>query len=148
MFKIGLLADIPYIIPAVACVFEREWPDYWAARGEGEAERQLSTGVWLVALENDAPIGVVALRARPLPGADQLHLMPALTGLLVDPAHRCKGVGGKLIEAGANLAKARGDKRLYSTPVGAARLVERQGWRAVDTINMDGKPVRVFAVDL
>ena len=148
MFKIGLLADTPDLIPALAGFFEREWPDYWAARGEGGAERHLSTGVWLVAMDDDAPIGVVSLRARAAPGDNQLHLMPALMGLLVDPAHRCKGVGGKLVEAAANLARARGDKRLYAAPIAAVRLVERQGWRAVDTISMNGKPVRVFAVDL
>jgi GNAT superfamily N-acetyltransferase len=147
MFKIALLADNPELIPPLAGVFVREWPGYWAGRDAGDAERQLSSGVWLVAVEDEAPIGVICLRARALP-ADQLQLMPALMGLLVDPAHRRKGVGGKLIEAAANLARARGDKRLYTTPVEAERLVERQGWRAVDAVNMDGRPVRVFAVDL
>lgn len=146
MFNIALLADNPGLIPALAAMFEREWPDYWAERGEGDAERQLSTGVWLVAVENDAPIGVISLRARPMPAA--VHLMPALMGLLVDPAHRRKGAGGKLIEAASNLAKARGDKRLYAAPIASTRLLEHQGWRAVDTVNVNGKPVRVFAVDL
>ena len=34
------------------------------------------------------------------------------------------------------MVRVRGDKRRYAAQVAAARLVEHQGWRAVDTVNM------------
>jgi GNAT superfamily N-acetyltransferase len=144
MRLIRLLANHPGMISELAEAFEREWPDHYAA--QGEAERDLAANTWLVAIEDVSPIGVIALRPRVLPEIE--HLTPALGGLWTDPAHRRQGVGLALIEAAMALARSQGHRRLYTATEAAAGLLDRLGWLMIDTVEHDGAPIRIFAMDL
>jgi len=88
------------------------------------------------------PVGMVWLLEHE--GVEtHMHLTPWLSCLVVDPAHRDKGVAAALIRHIENYAAAGGDDQLYlltETPA----IYFAHGWEVFDTAPLGGKDVFVM----
>lgn len=151
MTEIVLLADRPGLVPALAEVLVRAWPEWYGAGGAADAlaEARLRSGrdgppLALLALDGEAVVGTVALGARSI--ASHAHLTPWLVGLWVDPAWRRRGLGGRLVAAARAEAARLGLPRLHAATASAEGLFLRDGWRRIDTVRLDDHPGEDIAV--
>jgi GNAT superfamily N-acetyltransferase len=76
--------------------------------------------------------------SRYCPGVRQRMLTSAdLRRMIVHPEHQKKGIGQRMLQWGVDLADREGIVGwLFARPA-AARLYEKNGWKAVTTINFD-----------
>ncbi len=99
-----------------------------------------------VALEDGVPAGMVWLLEHE--GIDTLqHLTPWLSSLVVDPAHRDRGIAGALIRHIEAYAASGGDQRIYlltETPA----VYFSHGWEVADTAPLGEKSVFVMQKNL
>ena len=79
---------------------------------------------FLVATQGEVCVGVVGL---------EIHESNALLrSLVVEPRHRSRGLGGRLVDAVETEARARGVTSLYLLTTTAATFFERMGYTAHD----------------
>lgn len=151
------LARRPDLVPAVARLYEAEWPGWYGSGGPGDALADLHAAMsddgvlpWaLVALsgggvdgdgdrgvEGSAEaasvpevLGTVCLRDTS-PGSE-LHPGAWLTALVVDPEGRGQGIASALIAAAETAARAMGFDRLHTSTDSAASLLARRGWKKI-----------------
>lgn len=95
----------------------------------------------LVLLENNVPIGMVAICEDDLENRPDLN--PWLAGLFVDPNHRGRGLAKVLIAELENLARSHLIERLTLYTSTAEKLYESLDWHVVETFERDG---RVFSI--
>ena len=79
---------------------------------------------FVVAIEDGACVGVVGLENR---GSNAL-----LRSLAVEPRHRSRGLGARLVDAVETEARARGVTALYLLTTTATAFFERMGYAAHD----------------
>jgi GNAT superfamily N-acetyltransferase len=96
----------------------------------------------LVMLENDEPIGMVALCEDDLEGRPELN--PWLAGLFVKPEHRGAGHALRLIAELEELARSNGIEQLSLYTAGAAGLYLRAGWGAIETFQKSGRTFTIM----
>jgi GNAT superfamily N-acetyltransferase len=96
----------------------------------------------LVLLDDDRPVGMVALCLDDLDGRPNLN--PWLAGLYVEPADRSKGHSLRLMEALETLARNEGIERLSLYTASATEPYARAGWTTVETFEKDGKPFSIM----
>jgi GNAT superfamily N-acetyltransferase len=99
----------------------------------------------LVLLDADVPVGMVALCLNDLDARPQLN--PWLAGLYVEPAHRGKGHGLRLIAALEALAWRQGVTRLHLYTATAVGLYEKAGWQPIDSVQKYGRLFTVMSKD-
>jgi len=106
----------------------------------------------LIALVGRAPVGVVCLVERDMPGYElAAGLTPWIQGLYVIPSARRQGIGGILVRRCEAWAASLGHKDLYlytERGSGALALYERLGWRAIHAGHYDGIAVIVMHASL
>jgi len=139
MSDICLLADRPELIEPVGLLRWREWgrapepadPAFWVDVARAEAGRD-GLPFTLVAVDaGGRAAGVVGLGEF-----DQEELRgrgPWVTGMVVEPGERGRGVGRALMAALEARAAELGFRRLWVSTTEATGFYERCGWRHVGT---------------
>lgn len=96
----------------------------------------------LVLLEDEVPVGMVAICEDDLKGRSDLN--PWLAGLYVEPAHRGKGHAKRLIGALEALAANHGIKHLFLYTSSAQTLYASVGWQTCEIFERDGKTFSIM----
>ena len=60
---------------------------------------------------------------------------------------RGQGIGRALVWAGMNLARQQGYERVYATTVTARGILERLGWKLLQTILHDDEQLALYVFD-
>jgi predicted N-acetyltransferase YhbS len=148
MIRIALVCDHVRLLNDLARALEGEWPHWCGARGDAMADlseraRPHGLPLGLVALDDNAPVGTVALAAQGTVSHPQFS--PWVIGLWVERAHRRRGIGGKLLDAACAQARAAGDGSVYTSTVNSTGLFERLGWIKIDVgTTFGGDTVEIF----
>lgn len=151
MLTIAPLASHRDLVPLLAGWFVAEWPEWYGPGGRGDALADLTSfaasastlPMGLVALMEDRPVGVAALKPESLPS--HRHLSPWAAAGFVLPTHRGAGIGGKLLAALVQRAGDLGYPRVYCGTATAASLLRRGGWRELEAIQHEGQSLVIFA---
>lgn len=151
MVTISPLAQYRDLVPLLSSWFVEEWPGWYGPGGRGDAVADLTAfatsesnlPVGFIALENSAPVGVMALKAESLP--THRHLCPWAAAGLVLASHRGRGIGARLLGALVQHASALGYPRVYCGTATAVSLLRRSGWSELETIQHEGEAIAIFA---
>jgi GNAT superfamily N-acetyltransferase len=145
---IELLADRPEALPRLIALFETEWSGWYGA-GRHSARTDLKAR-----LQRDAlPLGIVALIDGEAVGTAALTEtsggiarppLPWLGGLLVDPAHRRKGVARALLRRARDEAARLDHARLLALTTHADPLFVTEGWQVIETVTLGDGPHRIY----
>lgn len=100
----------------------------------------------LVMLENQQPVGMVALCLDDLAGMPELN--PWLAGLYVDPKHRGRGHSLTLIHELEVLARNAGIERLSLYTAEAVGLYSKAGWTTLERFDADDKTFSIMQKQL
>jgi GNAT superfamily N-acetyltransferase len=157
--SVELLADHIELAPIIARWHFDEWSpfdpgvtvDDVATRLSSWANRD-SVPVAYVAIDGGVPVGSASLvvhdMAQPAPGC--ADLTPWLSGVFVVPERRGTGLGPAVVGACEALAAQLGYPAIYLYT--AARTAERfyrpMGWRTLDVVPFEDRPVTVMVKDL
>lgn len=146
------LAECPEQMAELRAWFESEWADYYGPDGPGDAARDLAE----FAREEGVPLGLVAVRGDELCGIAVLkpdsipslaHLRPWAGAGLVKPDLRRQGIGALLLRGLRKEARRQGYTRIYSATATAETLLQRLGWRKIDSVPHDGTVLAIYEVD-
>lgn len=96
----------------------------------------------LVAFVSNEVVGTIVLRRSDIDDE------PELGGLYVDESFRAHGIGTELVKAGMNLAREQGYKSLTATTVKAAGILERLGWKFIETVQYPDGEVSLYRCKL
>lgn len=142
------LALHPEVLPILVQWFEAQWPS-WYRTGQGDAQRDLRA----FSNQGSLPIGVVALRGGVICGVAALkaesiethrHLSPWAAAGLVDPALRGRGIGLQLLSSLEMHAKELNFKSIYCGTSTAESLLQRAGWRHLERVIYEQKPLSIY----
>ena len=153
MITIGFLADYPDTIPTLAKWFRDQWPDYHADMSQEEMEQDFLEDasrdrlpIRLVAFESNELAGTIILRKN---GTETLpEFQPELGGLYVVASHRGNGIATELVRAGMQLARNQGYESVFATTVAAAGILERLGWKFLQTVVYQEGPTALYRCNL
>lgn len=128
------LCDLPTARDALADWYVREWAPWYGPGGGGDAQADLaacadkqSLPLCLLAHDpTDLLVGTAALKTDSVGGEHGQG--PWLAAVLVDPAHRGRGIGTALVAAIEAEAARLGYRDLYSSTDTAGWILERRGW--------------------
>lgn len=147
--RIGYLADHPDALPVLERLFQTEWPDYYGETGPGDAHLDLVAysnrdrlPIGVIAFSGSEPCGVAALKADSI--STHAHLTPWLSGGMVAPQFRRKGIGALLASAVEKVACDLGFTTIYSGTSTANNLLLREGWRLLETVQYHDEPVSIY----
>jgi GNAT superfamily N-acetyltransferase len=134
---IGDLSDMPHLLEPVAqAVWTAFWQDSgrplsWLRERAREALSREPVPFCLVAHRNGRLIGTASVIASDL--AERPDLTPWLAAVLVNPAHRRKGIGAALVTAATERAFATGAARLHLYAARHRRAFYRRlGWSVLE----------------
>ncbi|SMY09016.1 Acetyltransferase (GNAT) family protein [Flavimaricola marinus] len=121
------------MVGPVSALMIEAWPEWYGPGGQGDAAADLAKrgrheGLpsGLVALVADAPVGTVALDATSY-GAEPGE-GPWMTGLVVCPKMRGRGIATALVAGAERFARALGYPEIHTATITASGLIRRQGW--------------------
>ena len=147
------LADVPELIPLVAKWQHAEWGNFVGARTLEQRKARLQQHLQrnampttFVAWRNGEPVGSASLIANDMPALSAW--IPWLSALYVLPAHRCQGVGSRLVEQVAAEAINFGYPRLYLYTLDQMPFYAARGWQASHVRNYRAHDMTVMARDL
>ncbi|MET3926591.1 GNAT family N-acetyltransferase [Devosia sp. 2618] len=144
----GLLIDHAETIERLTALLDAQWPDWYNPRGASArtdlSERMRRDGLPLgiVALVDGEVAGTCAVTAGS--GGVVTERSPWLSGLVVAPEMRRRGVGRAMLGRARQEARRLGHQWIYALTADAAGLFEAEGWVEVDRIEVAGVPHRVF----
>lgn len=150
--RVVRLADCPSHMAELRAWFESEWADYYGPGGPGDAAHDLDA----FAREEGIPSGLVAVRGDELCGIAVLkpdsipslaHLRPWAGAGLVKPDLRRQGIGALLLRGLRKEARRQGYTKIYSATATAETLLQRLGWRKIDSVQHDGVALAIYEVD-
>lgn len=148
LITVELLADRPEALPRLSQLFETEWSGWYGA-GRHSACADLEARLehdrlplGLVAIFDGEAIGTAALTETS--GGIARPACPWLGGLLVDPAHRRKGVARALLHRARAEAFRLGHPDLLALTAHADALFISAGWALLDSIDMSDGPHRIY----
>lgn len=132
------LAERPELLSTLVAWFEAEWEPYYGAAGPGNAGADLTESMnrtelpmCLVALDQGGTLaGTISLRRASI---SHPELGPWAAAFLVAPGMRGRGVGTRLVAALEEEALRLGFEKLYISTDAANGIVERRGWKSIDT---------------
>lgn len=110
--QLGLLADHPETIAALALGYEAQWPDWYSPLANSATDDLRLRARWkglplgVVALRHGRAVGTCALTAQSGPNVSPLT--PWIGGLWVAPGARRQGVAAALIGFAARTAREQG----------------------------------------
>lgn len=143
------LADHVSCLATIQHWFETEWPGYYGPGGRGDAAQDLrcyanrdGLPFALLALHDDAPCGIAALKTEPFAACPDLS--PWLGAAYVRPAMRRNGIGARLVRALEARAWALGCPRIYCATATAATLLARCGWSWRARVPHEGGHIDVY----
>jgi len=153
MIEIAFLADHPETIPTLTGWFRAQWPQYYAERTPAdiaqdffaEAKRE-GIPVRLVAFADGELAGTITLREQATWTLPEYH--PGIGGLLVVERFRGQGIGTELIRAGMKVAQEQGYKVVYAATVTARGILERLGWKLVQTVLHGDEQLMLYSREL
>lgn len=153
MITVAPLADHRGLVPLLRDWFVAEWPAWYGPGARGDALADLTAfaasatalPIGMIAFDAGTPVGIAALKAESLP--THRHLTPWAAAGLVLPAYRRRGIGAQLLHALVRCAADLGHARIYCGTSTAVSLLQRSGWRELDTIVHDGESVVVFTTE-
>jgi GNAT superfamily N-acetyltransferase len=137
---IALLADHPGLIPLVGELRWREWGrppepeslDWWVEMTAREAGREALPVTWAALEEGGRAVGAVGLGEFDI--EERRDRSPWVLGLVVDPARREQGTGGRLMQALEGWAARQGYARLWVATAGrAVDFYRKYGWEPVES---------------
>ena len=140
-------------LPLLARWMVDEWPQWYGAAGPGDADADLRSfaaseadlPVGVIALHDETPVGMAALKALSLPS--HAHLRPWAAAGLVLPAWRGQGIGAQLLEALVARARGLGHAQIYCATATAASLLRRGQWTQRETVAYEGQSLALFVKD-
>lgn len=141
--QLGLLADHPEAIAALALGYEAQWPDWYGSCANSAADdlrrRARRTGLPLgvVALRRGLAVGTCALTAQS--GPNPSPLTPWIGGLWVSPGARRQGVATALIGFAAEAARQEGFDAVHALTADAVGVFGRLGWVVIDRQPIGGE---------
>jgi GNAT superfamily N-acetyltransferase len=132
---ISALADHPHLVPDVVEIAWREWgacqPDHerdrWLREMQIDSRLHAPMSAAFVALDGDRAVGVVQLHEFEIDAIRDRS--PWVCGMVVLPAYRGRGIGGRLLAALEQFAAGHGVARLWVFTEHAAGFYERCGWQ-------------------
>jgi GNAT superfamily N-acetyltransferase len=146
---IELLARHPEALEVLREWFEAEWPQWYGQGGRGSALQDLqayahegSLPVGVVALQQGRVCGVAALKAESI--ESHAHLSPWAAAGLVQPSMRGQGIGGRLLGALELQARELGFTRIYCGTSTAQSLLQRRGWRLMESLIHEGRALGIY----
>ena len=151
--RIERLAAHRHFLPLLRTWLELEWPSYYGAGGAGNAEADLRAYAGTTSL----PIGVVALSGREIRGlaalkANAMAIRPDLgpwAGAgVVPPPYRRRGIGAKLLAGVEDAARALSFTRVYCATGTSSTLLERNAWRLLERIDLEGERLAIYVKTL
>ena len=153
MIEIVFLVDYPKAIPTLTHWFCAQWPEYYAVRTPADIAQDFCAEanrdglpVRLVAFADGELAGTITLRDQATWTLPAYH--PGLGGLLVVAQHRGRGIGTALVRAGMNVAREQGYERVYATTVTARGILERLGWKLVQTVSHGDEQLLLYGCTL
>jgi len=140
LLSIGLLADHPQLIPAVGELRWREWGrppepeslDWWVDVTAREAGREALPVTWVAFEADGSVLGAVGLGEFDI--EERRDRSPWVLGMVVDPAQRNRGTGGRLMRALEGWAAGQGYSRLWVATGGrAVDFYRKCGWEVTES---------------
>jgi GNAT superfamily N-acetyltransferase len=140
LLSIGLLADHPELIPAVGELRWREWGrppepeslDWWVDVTAREAGREALPVTWVAFEAGGKVLGAVGLGEFDI--EERRDRSPWVLGMVVDPAQRNRGTGGRLMRALEGWAAGQGYSRLWVATGGrAVDFYRKCGWEVTES---------------
>ena len=140
LLSIGLLADHPQLIPAVGELRWREWGrppepeslDWWVDVTAREAGREALPVTWVAFEADGSVLGAVGLGEFDI--EELRDRSPWVLGMVVDPAQRNRGTGGRLMRALEGWAAGQGYSRLWVATGGrAVDFYRKCGWEVTES---------------
>ena len=140
LLSIGLLADHPELIPAVGELRWREWGhppepeslDWWVDVTARESGRAALPVTWVAFDADGRVLGAVGLGEFDV--EERRDRSPWVLGMVVDPAQRNRGTGGRLMRALEGWAAGQGYARLWVATGGrAVDFYRKCGWEDVES---------------
>ena len=138
--SIGLLADHPQLIPAVGELRWREWGhppepeslDWWVDVTAKEAGSVALPVTWVAFDAGGRVLGAVGLGEFDI--EERRDRSPWVLGMIVDPAQRNRGTGGRLMQALEDWAARQGYSRLWVATGGrAVDFYRKCGWEVAES---------------
>lgn len=155
MVMIELLKNHPDVIPDLAKIWHellgQRWvPDVKLEDAEQKFRAHLNEEklpLAFVALENDKPIGMCALREN---DGIREELKPWLGSLIVDKRYQNQGIGKQLIDVVKTYAKDMGFGELYLLTFDPTlpQYYQRHGWQNIGVDILKSHPVTVMSIAL
>ncbi len=143
------LASAIELLPTIQSWLESEWPAHYGPGGPGDARRDLLSyanlddlPVGLVAFREGEPCGFAALKTEPF--ATHPHLGPWAGAAYVLPPLRRRGIGRSLLMAVEARCAALGHARIYCATATSASLLQRCGWRLLETVAHERTTVGIY----
>lgn len=149
MITIDFLADHLDVIPTLTKWFRAQWADYFANMSDEEMTRDFledisrnSLPTRLVAFDADRVVGTIVLRKQETEA--MLEDQPELGGLYVMESYRGRGIATELVQAGMEVARQQGYETVSATTVAAAGILERLGWKFIETVQYPDGEVLLY----
>ncbi len=147
---IELLCDATRHIGALRALFESEWPEWYGPNGPGDALADLraycgreALPVGIVAFDGDLPCGFAALKSDSI--ATHAHLTPWAAAGLVRPEYRRRGIGAALLAELERIARGLGHAAIHCGTATSATLLERRGWRYLESLEYHGDRIAIYS---
>lgn len=135
----------PDLVPVLADALRDAWPEWYGVQPRDQTVEEMQARAQvdalplaLVALEDGELAGTAALDFASIP--THAHLSPWLVGLWVAPAHRRRGLGGRLVAACRAQAAMLGVDELHAATADSGSLFRADGWEVIDTAELDAHP--------
>jgi GNAT superfamily N-acetyltransferase len=150
--RIAPLVDHVAHLPLLAAWNACSWGTATGRSHDGYVARltgYLSHGplpIALIALWDGRPAGTACVNLDDM--STRLGLSPWLANLYVDPPFRRRGLGGALVRAAEDAARAAGHARLHLSTPDQERLYAGLGWRMIERCAYEGEDVTVMLREL
>ena len=151
---IHYLADIPKALPMVAQWLFDEWGHYKENNSLEKAQEKLRTHlskeelpIIVVATLNTIPVGTASLRQSD--GIENRpDFSPWLASVYVAKEYRQRGIGTQLIQHILDIAKHKGNSKLYLRTEDKVTFYQNLGWATVEKLDSENALTTIMSYSL